>query len=212
VSSIPLDDTRHARTAQGAWLPHPVRPLRGCSQESAGTVCARPRDPRSGREPSRKDTPAQSAHLPWRAVPGGTGPGRRGPTHPEGVQATPSGCASRGETAPFQPRGPAGRRAETGPRPREAPRPQRDAPDKSSGPCARGAAEGPSPQSGACPIPNQALFVSSPPPAVPLPIGRRSHAGGSSAPVRSAPRRGASRGWGFEVTACYGPCHCLICF
>jgi hypothetical protein len=33
----------------------------------------------------------------------------------------------------------------TAPRPREAPRPQRGAPDKSSGPCARGAAEGPSP-------------------------------------------------------------------
>jgi hypothetical protein len=31
------------------------------------------------------------------------------------------------------------------PCPREAPRPQRGAPDKSSGPCARGAAEGPSP-------------------------------------------------------------------
>ena len=65
------------------------------------------------------------------------------------------------------------------PRPREAPRPQRGAPDKSSGPCARGAAEGP---------------------AFPLVVGRRSHAGGSSAPLRSAPRRGASRGWGVEGT------------
>jgi hypothetical protein len=55
-----------------------------------------------GREPSRKDTPAQSAHLPWRAVPGGTGPGRCGPPHPSGVHATPSGCASRGETASRQ--------------------------------------------------------------------------------------------------------------
>jgi hypothetical protein len=34
--------------------------------------------------------------------------------------------------------------------------------------------------------------------AIPLAVGRRSHAGGSSAPLRSAPRRGASRGWGFE--------------
>ena len=36
-------------------------------------------------------------------------------------------------------------------------------------------------------------------PAIPLVVGRRSHAGGSSAPLRSAPRRGASRGWGFEA-------------
>jgi len=35
--------------------------------------------------------------------------------------------------------------------------------------------------------------------AIPLAVGRRSHAGGSSAPLRSAPRRGASRGWGFEA-------------
>ena len=35
-------------------------------------------------------------------------------------------------------------------------------------------------------------------PVIPLAIGRRSHAGGSSTPLRSAPRRGASRGWGFE--------------
>ena len=34
---------------------------------------------------------------------------------------------------------------------------------------------------------------------IPLAVGRRSHAGGSSAPLRSAPRRGASRGWGFEA-------------
>jgi hypothetical protein len=51
--------------------PHPVRPLRGCSQENPGTVCAR-------RRALPKDTPAQSAHLPWRAVPGGTGSGRCG--------------------------------------------------------------------------------------------------------------------------------------
>jgi hypothetical protein len=36
-------------------------------------------------------------------------------------------------------------------------------------------------------------------PAIPLAVSRRSHAGGSSAPLRSAPRRGASRGWGFEA-------------
>jgi len=34
--------------------------------------------------------------------------------------------------------------------------------------------------------------------AIPLAVGRPSHAGGSSAPLRSAPRRGASRGSGFE--------------
>jgi hypothetical protein len=36
-------------------------------------------------------------------------------------------------------------------------------------------------------------------PAIPLAVGRRSHAGGSSAALRSAPRRGASRGRGFEA-------------
>jgi len=35
-------------------------------------------------------------------------------------------------------------------------------------------------------------------PAIPYVLGRRSHGGGSSAPLRSAPRRGASRGWGIE--------------
>jgi hypothetical protein len=34
---------------------------------------------------------------------------------------------------------------------------------------------------------------------------RCSHAGGSSTPLRSAPRRGASCGWRFEVKACYRP-------
>ena len=38
-------------------------------------------------------------------------------------------------------------------------------------------------------------------PAIPLAVSRRSHAGGSSAPLRSAPRRGVSRGWGVEGTS-----------
>jgi hypothetical protein len=78
--------------------------------------------------------PVRAARPPF----GPRAPARRGetasgPPHPSGVHATPSGCASGGETAPY---------------PREAPRPQRGAPDKSSGPCARGAVEGPSPPRG----------------------------------------------------------------
>jgi hypothetical protein len=48
-----------------------------------------------------------------------------------------------------------------------------------------------------------------PPLAVPLRVGRRSHAAGSSTPLRTAPRSGASRRGAFEVAAGYVPGRCL---
>jgi hypothetical protein len=64
------------------------------------------------------------------------------------------------------------------------------------GPHTKIAPRTPQGRDGPPPAQHRVLRASSPPPAAPLLIGRRSHAGGSSAPLRSAPRRGASRGWG----------------
>ena len=115
------------------------------------------------------------------------------------------------------------------PLPREAPRPHRGAPDKSSGPCARGAAEGYSPRCGARSIPSQYAErgkEQSPPGRAkpPTPEGRSrqelgtmcagrsrgalrflSQSAGAhmqgAPPLRCRVRRegGASRGWGFEA-------------